>query len=177
MLQSIALQGRKEGVWEPEKVVFHGRYCLTGGKAHTHWDYKEPFLIPWQQFQLKYFMVWPECCGVHTVKALGFWVFFPLNKILPWKHILLVNQKRRLSSMQNLLVSRPAFAATFEWSPMVSSQQGYISGENMVKKYSGLTVQDSSSFSTMRIFSLVQTLASNCQGLWPALHLQDWVLV
>lgn len=95
MFQSIALLGRKKGFWEPEKVVFHGRYCLTGGKAHSHWDYKKPFLIPWQRFQLKYFMVWPECCGVHAVRGLGYWGFFPFNKIFPWKHTLLVNQKKK----------------------------------------------------------------------------------
>lgn len=64
--------------------------------------------------------------------------------------------------MQNLLAIRPAPIATFEHSPTVSSQLGYTFGENTVQKYSDLTVQDFSSFFyTMRIFSLVQTLASS----------------
>lgn len=89
-------------------------------------------------------MVWPECCGVHAVKGLGCWVFLPFNKNFPWKHILLVNQKRRLSSIQHFLAIRPALIATFECSPMVSSHGwylGYILGENMAEKYSGLTIQ------------------------------------
>lgn len=44
MFQSIALQGRNKESWGPENVVFHGRYRLAGGKAHTHSGYKEPFL-------------------------------------------------------------------------------------------------------------------------------------
>lgn len=75
MFQSIALQDRNKESWEPENVVFHGRYRLAGGKAHTLGLQRTFPLIPWQQFQLKYFRFWPEFCGIHTVKGLG-WVFF-----------------------------------------------------------------------------------------------------
>lgn len=45
-----------------------------------------------------------------------------------------------MSSIQHLLAIRPALIATFECSSIVSSQLGYILGEKMVEKYSGLTV-------------------------------------